>query len=255
LDGLVVTPPSPQDPSGPGHAEFPKPGDERFDKAERNTGEDRGLAGASGSLIDLYRSLPDSGRGAKEEESATQGSELEALAASPPPGSGLSSGRGPTVFVPKTSTPLEENNEGDQNAPMPEAALWTMKYRRHWHVGLTRAEDKRLRLQLGDSDEAVYVIDDGEKHHMVARVVGTDAEGSTYCLIGRISATAYDHYANGEAELQAIFSECRDLALCSAFVNVGGVSNVLLVETYRRIDEVPSEYLPSSPPLEFGSPS
>src|SRR5579871_3001516 len=129
---------------------------------------------ASDRLIDVYRSLADStGEGKESGEDLGLEPELQSSGTQPPSTGGVSGipGSPRTVFVPKTSTPLEEDDEG---VAIPEAALWAMKYRRHVHIGLTRREEQRLRVKLAEGDEAVFAIDDGEKHRMVARVVGTD---------------------------------------------------------------------------------
>ena len=152
------------------------------------------------------------------------------------------------VFVPSTSTPLEE---ADPESPIPPPALWAMKYRRHLHLALTRRDEDRLRARLGEGDGAVYVIDDGGKHNMVSRLVGADEEGSTYCLVGRITGEIYDRCATGDSPTEAIFSQARDLALCSVFAAPDAVSNVLVVEKYPTVDDVPPEYLPPQPFVEF----
>jgi hypothetical protein len=152
------------------------------------------------------------------------------------------------VFVPSSSTPLEED---DSESPIPPAALWAMKYRRHLHLTLTRRDEDRLRACLGEGDGAVYVIDDGGKHNMVSRLVGIDEDGSTYCLVGRITGEAYDRCAIGESPLEGIFSQSRELSLCSVFAALEAVSNVLVVAEYATVDDVPSEYLPPHPFLEF----
>jgi hypothetical protein len=157
-------------------------------------------------------------------------------------------GTPPLVFVPSSSTPLAED---DPESPIPPAALWAMKYRRHLHLRLGRREQERLRSCLGEGDGAVYVIDDGGNHVMVSRLVGMDEEGSTYCLVGRIGEEAYDRYAAGEAAAERIFAESRELALCSVFAAPDAVSNVVVSETYSSVDEVPTEYLPPNPFLAF----
>lgn len=157
-------------------------------------------------------------------------------------------GSPPPVFVPKTSTPLHED---DPESPIPEPALWAMKYRRHLHLTLSGRDQERLRERLGEGDGAVYVIDDGGRHTMVSRLVGIDEDGSTYCLVGRIAGAAYDRYAIGEADTDGIFEDARDLALCSVFAAPEAVSNVVVAETYGSVADVPPEYLPPNPFLEF----
>lgn len=157
-------------------------------------------------------------------------------------------GAPPPVFRPSTSTPLEEDETEDL---IPPAALWAMKYRRHLHLTLTSREDERLRDCLGVDDGAVYVIDDGGNHCMIGRLVGADQDGSTYCLVGRISAEAYDRYAGAGSPLEHIYSEAKDLSLCSVYAAPGAVSNVLVVERYRAPADLPPDYLPGRPFVEF----
>jgi len=152
------------------------------------------------------------------------------------------------VFRPPTSTPLAED---DPEPPIPPAALWAMKYRRHLHFALNSRDEERLRTCLGDEDGAIYVIDDGAKHNMVSRLVGIDEQGSTYCLVGRITSEVYDRYANAESPLEDVFSEARDLTLCSVFAAPEAVSNVLVADSYATVDDVPRAYLPPNPFLEF----
>jgi hypothetical protein len=157
-------------------------------------------------------------------------------------------GAPPPIFRPSTSTPLEEDEPEDL---IPPAALWAMKYRRHLHLTLTPREDERLRDCLGGGDGAVYVIDDGGNHCMIGRLVGADEDGSTYSLVGRITAEAYERYAEARSPLEDIYSEAKDLSLCGVYAAPGAVSNVLAVEKYRGPGDVPPEYLPGRPFLEF----
>ncbi len=153
-------------------------------------------------------------------------------------------GRGATqVFVPSKSTPLEED-AADEQIPAP--ALWAMKYRRHLRFG--RRDDDYFRSILGDGRDPVYVLDDGATHYMICREVGEDGAGLTYYLIGRISLNVYWDFAE---DVAGIFSEADDLALCSVYEAPGAVSNVLVVEAYGGVDDVPPEYLPAHPQVQF----
>lgn len=149
------------------------------------------------------------------------------------------------VFVPSKSTPLEDDTEGE----IPPAALWAMKYRRHFHFGSRR--DTALRVALGDASDPVYVLDDGAKHQMVGRQVGVDEEGLRYFLIGRITVDVYEHFANDDVPVAGIFSEAGDLCLCSVYESTDGPSNVVLVRSYGGLDQIPGDYLPSNPLIQF----
>jgi hypothetical protein len=83
--------------------------------------------------------------------------------------------------------------------------------------------------------------------------VGVDDEGLQYHLTGRITVDVYAHFANDDVRIAEIFSEANDLALCSVYEATEGVSNLLVVESYRGIDEVPADYLPSNPLIQFSA--
>jgi len=153
------------------------------------------------------------------------------------------------VFDPSKSTPLDEDD--DANAQIPPAALWAMKYRRHLHFG-SRGEEF-FRTRLGDDGDPIYVLDDGPKHCMICRETGVDDEGLTYYLIGRITVGVYERFADDDVDVAGIFSEGNNLCLCSVYEATEGASNVLLVESYRGIDDVPADYLPSNPLIQFSN--
>ena len=149
------------------------------------------------------------------------------------------------VFVPSKSTPLEDDIEGE----LPPPAVWAMKYRRHFHFG--SRNENAFRAALGDDGDPVYVLDDGAKHHMVCREVGVGEGGLRYFLIGRITVAVYERFANDAKNLGGIFPEASDLCLCSVYEATEGPSNILLVESYPGIDQVPSDYLPSNGLIQF----
>jgi hypothetical protein len=149
------------------------------------------------------------------------------------------------VFVPKTSTPLQEDTA---DAALPTFALWAMKYLRHVHI-FGRA-DEEIRQTLGDGDHTVYVLDDGRNHCLVSRKVGTSPDGCTYCLVARIPVSTYEDLVDG-ASLDSAFSKARSFSLCAVFEASDGVSNVAVSQRYETVDEVPREYLPPNPPISF----
>jgi hypothetical protein len=150
------------------------------------------------------------------------------------------------IFVPSKSTPLEEENA---DAQIPSSALWAMKYRRHLRFG--RRADDFFRVVLSESTDPIYVLDDGASHRMIGREVGVDEVGLTYYLIGRITLDAYEQFVPDGADVADIFSVAGDLSLCSVYEAPDAVSNVLLVEDYRGIDDVPADYLPLNPLITF----
>lgn len=149
------------------------------------------------------------------------------------------------VFVPKQSTPLEKT---DGEGVLPRYALWSMKYLRHAH--LFSRSDWEIQECFGDEANAMYVIDDGRKSCLISRLVGKDADGTTYCLVARVPVASYEQLVDG-ASSQAIFAAASDFYLCAVFEALDAVSNVSVVESFDTSEEVPSAYLPPHPPVEF----
>jgi hypothetical protein len=57
--------------------------------------------------------------------------------------------------------------------------------------------------------------------------------------------------ANDGVDVAEIFTEARDLALCSVFEAEDAVSNVNVVDTYPRLSAVPPEYRTGTPAQRF----
>ena len=150
------------------------------------------------------------------------------------------------VFVPKTSTPLEAE---DSDGSMPSFALWAMKYLQRGHL-FSKAESV-IRESYGDGEHVVYVMDDGRKHCLISRLVGSSAEGCVYPLIGRIPIETYERLVDDHTLTDRIFEEAEDLCLCAVFEAREAVSNVSVVRSFARVDEVPPEYFPPGPALTF----
>jgi hypothetical protein len=154
------------------------------------------------------------------------------------------------VFVPKTSTPLEEGEDGDEaEGDIPTFALWPMKYLQHAQF-LSRPE-VHIRESYGAGDHRVYVMDDGRKHCLVSRMVDTSPDGCTYCLVGQIPLAAYERLVDDVSFGDGIFSTARHLALCAVFESRDAVSNVSIAQSFANVDEVPTEYLPPGPAIAF----
>jgi hypothetical protein len=149
-------------------------------------------------------------------------------------------------FIPDTSIAFEED---DSAGVIPICALWAMKYKQHGHL-FGKAEAV-IRKQLGEGDHSIYVIDDGRKHCLVSRNVGTTPDGCTYCLVGQIDVGVYERLVDDATLTDTIFSEARDLSLCSVYENEQAVSNVLDVQSFAHVEDVPSDYLPPHPRIEF----
>jgi hypothetical protein len=148
------------------------------------------------------------------------------------------------VFVPKQSTPLAD--EGDEGS-LPRFAYWSMKYLQRSHL-LSHAE-MEIRACFGSGLDSVYVMDDGRKHCLISRKVGAGA-GSTYCLVAEIRLSAYEQLVDG-ATPASVFAVAEKFSLCSVFEDEDAVSNVIVVETYRKASDVPSDYLPPHPQILF----
>ena len=96
----------------------------------------------------------------------------------------------------------------------------------------------------------MYVMDDGRKHCLISRKVGSSDDGSTYCLVAQVSVSAYGRLVDG-APSAGVFAEADTFSLCSVFDGEDAVSNVTVVESYRNTSEVPPEYLPDHPAIHF----
>jgi hypothetical protein len=154
------------------------------------------------------------------------------------------------VFVPKVSTPLEE--QGDDGV-IPPAALWAMKYRRHGRFW--GGAEATIRERYGSGDSTVYVLDDGRKHCVIAREVGTSADGCTYVLVGEITIASYEELVDNDGLAEDIFAGAHEICLCVVYEAVDAVSNVAVVASFGTIDAVPVDYLPASPAIAFAESS
>jgi hypothetical protein len=139
--------------------------------------------------------------------------------------------------------------QGEDDIPL--APLRAMQTRMHSHLRPEPGEVGRIRRRLGSDDDALYITDDGPDHCMVGRRVGHAPDGCTYCLVARISLDQYEELVEGDIDPTQAFSDARDISLCGVFGDEQAVSNVLLVEHYTRPGDVPDEYLPPSPFVEF----
>lgn len=165
--------------------------------------------------------------------------------------SGLSPGGvgiSPLLFEPAEPGAIEQAASDDAIPPAP---LLAMKDRMHSRRLYQLDEPGHVQRRLGVADDAVYFIDDGRDHCMIGRRVGQAPDGSTYCLVARISIYQYEDLARGDVPLEEAFSEARDVSLCAVFAEEHGVSNVVPVQHYRSVDDIPVEYLPPGPFIEF----
>jgi hypothetical protein len=162
----------------------------------------------------------------------------------------VSMGSPTPVFVPKESTPLEEQ---DDDGVILRAALWAMKYLRHGRFW--GGAEATIRERYGSGDGTVYVLDDGRKHCVIAREVGSSPDGCAYFLVGRISIASYEDLVDDEALADDVFTDAREICLCVVYEAVDAVSNVAVVESFDTVDAVPVDYLPPSPTIAFADSS
>lgn len=151
------------------------------------------------------------------------------------------------VTSPGSATPLDED---EPERVVPPSPLWAMKERRHEQLFHRFGHPDRIRECIGSGDGAVFVIDDGSRHCMIGRRVGTTRDGCTYSLVGRVPRATYEALASGAVDGSRAFLDATDLGL-SGTVEDPGLSNVFDVAFYDRPEDVPDEYLPPSPFLEF----
>jgi len=124
-------------------------------------------------------------------------------------------------------------------------------------------EEDPLRC-FGSDDATLYALEDGPKRLMIGRGVGRDDQGCVYCLVGTSSPELLAMLDSGEVAATEAFDDAVELTLCTVFQadEAPGrafrlaalnrpVSNVVLVERYKRIEDVPAEYRPGQPFLQF----
>jgi len=156
-------------------------------------------------------------------------------------------GQSPLLSVPTRSTPLDSGEAEDQ---IPSVALWAMKDLRHKVFSSTSGTDViRWKSGGGDAQSAMYAIDDGYDHCMVTRMVGASPDGCTYCLVTRVKRLELEEARQDQADISTLMSLGHGFTLCG--VIEGSISNVVHVARYRRVKDVPVEYLPGSPFVHF----
>jgi hypothetical protein len=151
------------------------------------------------------------------------------------------------VAPPRRATPLDDDEHG---GPIPPASLWAMKDRRHEQLLHPFGHPSRLRTCVGAGDAAVYAIDDGARHCIIGRPVGATRDGATYTLVARVPRKVYDDLAVGTINGQHAFLEAKDAALMGTGEEPG-MANVFDVDFYRHVSDIPTEYLPPSPFIDF----
>jgi hypothetical protein len=151
------------------------------------------------------------------------------------------------VTAPTNATPLEED---EPEGVIPPSPLWAMKERRHEQLLHLFGHPHRIRVCLGSGDAAVYAMDDGKHHCMIGRRVGATIDGCVYSLVARITKDTYDALAAGSIDGRQAFLAAHEAGL-SGTAEAPGVSNIFDVDYYQDAADIPAEYLPPSPFIEF----
>ncbi|MBV8464137.1 MAG: hypothetical protein JO368_12640 [Acidimicrobiales bacterium] len=148
---------------------------------------------------------------------------------------------------PRDVTPLEDDERG---GAVPPAVLFAMKDRRHVQLPHPFGHPSRLRAAVGAGDAAVFAIDDGARHCMIGRRVGATRDGAVYVLVGRVARSVYDDLSAGRTDGRRAFLEAQDTALLGTGEEPG-LANVFDVDFYSDTADIPPEYLPPSPAIDF----
>lgn len=139
-----------------------------------------------------------------------------------------------------------ENPIGGADAVIPRAVITAMTNWKHSSTSKEPDDPGPTEYSLGSGDAALYAVDDGNEHRMIARAVGRDDDGCIYCLVARITLDRFRQLRDGAAAAEGAFDDARDYSLSSVFVD-DQATNVVLVQHYDRIEDVPVEYRPPSP--------
>jgi hypothetical protein len=151
------------------------------------------------------------------------------------------------VAPPRQATPLDDDEHG---GPIPASSLWAMKDRRHEQLPHPFGHPSRIRACLGAGPAAVYAIDDGARHCMIGHQVGATSDGCTYTLVARVPRKVYEQLAAGTIDGRHAFLEAKDATLLGTGEEPG-MANVFDVDFYRHPSDIPAEYLPPSPFIDF----
>ena len=151
------------------------------------------------------------------------------------------------VTAPENATPLEED---EPEGTVPASPLWAMKDRRHEQLPHLFGHPHRIRACIGSGDAAVYAIDDGRHHCMLGRRVGATTDGCVYSLTTRVPLDVYTSLAEGRIDGRQAFLAGSEAGL-SGTVDEPGLSNVFDVDFYPHATDIPEQYLPPSPFIQF----
>lgn len=159
----------------------------------------------------------------------------------------------PATDNPATDDPDASGDDADDDTPegIPAVVLAAIKDRMHARRLSVPDDPGHLEASLGTADDDVHVVDDGPEHCTIGRSVGYSPDGCVYVLVGRISLYGYEQMRDGDVEPAHAFDDARDMTLCGVYEVDGMVENIALIRRFRHVDDVPAEYLPPGPFLEF----
>ena len=141
----------------------------------------------------------------------------------------------------------EDGSDEADLASYVELAMENLQHHRA-HVELDR--DDVPFFSFGSDNSTVYALEDGVDRLMIGRGVGRDGEGCVYCLVGSSSPAMLAMLDRGEVSPTEVFDYAAELTLCSVF-HADQINNVILVQRYKTIEDVPVEYRPGQPFLRF----
>jgi len=125
-----------------------------------------------------------------------------------------------------------------------------MKERAHGGIHIF-GHPARIRAHAGEDSGRVYAIDDGPHHCMIGRPVGQSGDGGCiYSLIARVDLPTWQSCASGAIDGRQLFLASHEAGL-SGTVDTNGVSNIMDIDWYESPEEIPAEYLPPAPFIEF----
>jgi len=135
---------------------------------------------------------------------------------------------------------------------------------RHHHGRAEPGDEPDSLYCFGSGDAVLYALEDGDTRLLVGRGVGRDDEGCIYCLVGSGPPGLLAALQSGDVAPVEAFDHAAELTLCSVFQADDTprlqfrlsalnrpVSNVVRVQHYKKIEDVPVEYGPGEPFLRF----
>lgn len=156
------------------------------------------------------------------------------------------------ALEPVTAEDPGTTDDEDDEALVASCVELAMKNLQHHRVRVERGQEEVPVYCFGSDDATLYAIEDGVERLMIGRGVGRDSEGCVYCLVAATSSAMLAMLDSGEVAPDEAFDHATELTLCSVF-EADLANNVILVQHYRSIEDVPVEYRLGEPFLRFTS--